>query len=871
MPAPLAARRIDVYAAARADLAGFLQIDPSRLRFSLGTSLADVSVPLEIAADAAAILRNAAIELCLLLVSHHRGFVAGDDLDRLILRDDYATLPHVAPMHTASAGGPDLRTATQLGPALHPALTGGVVSAWMGKGGRGRSLVALWIELLRQGLVEMEETRGKERTPLLVALALAGASAACEADLRPVLPSPPLDRYFRAGALVGLWLAARTGLARVWRERGTSGDEDLLVRLEGALSPAAFAGGRLGVLQGGVTLYGVELSAGVPRADDLLVRLHGGAGASEIAAELAASLAAEADVGRRAEQAVAVAAVRELVAEGLAPAEAAGLRTAVDALRTTLSGPGALAAAIADDAGRKALVKRLAAASPRGAHPPLDRAAQLVKAWRPKEPCAPLGLTRGEAHAEYAQAAAALLGDVVLERLAIAARRAFSFRTGREAEGGADAEWQAGRLYRLSGRGGAILRAREERRTGHLFTDVKDFTRRTALLGQASMAEFLRREFYGPILDAAREHFGGMSHLADRGGVTLNNLLGDAVSFSGRIEVMVLLAKVIRAQLAAYGLRLARQVSSEAVARQLASIEQALAAALGPARATRAAAKGQVGAAPAGTPRHAEAVVRLRRAQAEEARLVAERDRALARARGEALEAGTFISYGPEPLVLVIDDEVFGRNRVAIAEKINESARGTARAPAARGRADAGLARARAARGNPALAHAWSVFIGQPFGLPLAPDAAAAAVEAWRAGDAAGAMRVLSVPAREALQAAAQDDGDATGDIYNSGAALSEEALEVFLAEVLRKREVRRLTLEPERIPEELRARWWFGDEPQELVACFEGERVLELFRRVGRASFKGLGGVVVWELCAEDGGPGALAAALGAAWLNGG
>ncbi len=581
MPSPVAARRTEVFAAARADLAGFLQLDPSRLRFSLGTSLADVSVPIELAADSAAILRNAAVELCLLLVSHHRGFVAGDDLDRLILRDDYATLPHVPPMLSASGGGgPDLRTATQLGPALHPALTGGVVAAWMGKGGRGRSLVALWIELLRQGLTEMEETRGKERTPLLVTLALAAASAACEADLRPVLPGPPLDRYFRAGALVGLWLAARTGLARVWRERGTSGDEDLLVRIEGVLSPAAFAGGRPGVLQGGVTLYGLELSAGVPRADDLLVRLHAGAGAGEVAAELAASLAAEADVGRRAEQAVAVAALRALLAEGLALAEAAGLRNAVEALRGTLSGPGALAAAVADDGSRKALVKGLAAASPRGAHPPLDRAAQLVKAWRPKEPCAPLGLTRGEAHAEYAQAAAALLGDVVLERLAATARRAFSFRTGAEAEGGADAEWQAGRLYRLSGRGGAILRAREERRTGHLFTDVKDFTRRTALLGQASMAEFLRREFYGPILDAAREHFGGMSHLADRGGVTLNNLLGDAVSFSGRIEIMVLLAKIIRAQLAAYGLRLARQVSSDAVARQLAAIEQALAAAL---------------------------------------------------------------------------------------------------------------------------------------------------------------------------------------------------------------------------------------------------------------------------------------------------
>jgi hypothetical protein len=871
VPAPLAARRLEVYAAARADPAGFLQLDPSRLRFSLGSSLADVSVPIEVSADAGAILRTAATELCLLLVSHHRGFVAGDDLDRLILRDDYAALPPVSATAGAASGGPDLRTAVQLAPALHPALTGGVISAWLGKGGRGRSLVALWIELLRQGFAEMAETHGKERTPLLVAHALSAATTACEVELRGALPGPPLDRYFRAGALIGLWLAARTGLARACRDAALAADDPLLLQLEGTLSPTAFAGGRVGLLQGGVTLYGLELSAGVPRADDHLVRLTGGAAAGEIAAEIAASLAAEHDLGRRAEQAVALARLRELVAEGLALAEAAGLRATLDPLRDTLSGPGTLSAAMSDDPSRRAFLAALTAASPRGAYEPLARAAEAVRTWRPKDPGASLGVPRGEAHAEYAAAAAAMLGDVIVERLAVLARRSFSFRTGREAEGGADAEWEAGRLYRLSARGGGILRTREERRTGHLFADVKDFTRRTALLGEASMAEFLRREFYGPILGAAKEHFGGMGHLADRGGVALNALLGDAVSFCGRIEVMVLLAKIVRTQLAAYGMRLAREVSSEVVARQIASIEEAQAAALGAARAARAEAEGRLRAEPAGTPGHGAALLRLQRARADETRLAAERIRAVARARGEALEAGTFISFGPEPLVVVIEDEVFGRNRVAIAEKINESARGTARAPSARARADAGLGRERARRGNPALTHAWSVFIGQPFALTLTPEAADAAVGAWQGGDAAGAMRHLSAPAREALQAAAQDDLDAAGDIYNSGAALSEEALEEFLAAVHRTREVRRVTLAPEQIPEELRARWWFGDGPQELVACFQGTRVLEVFRRVGRASFKGLGGVVVWELCAEDHGPGALAAALGASWLRGG
>jgi hypothetical protein len=262
--------------------------------------------------------------------------------------------------------------------------------------------------------------------------------------------------------------------------------------------------------------------------------------------------------------------------------------------------------------------------------------------------------------------------------------------------------------------------------------------------------------------------------------------------------------------------------------------------------------------------------VRVARARREETRLAEERGRALARARGEALEAGTFISFGPAPLLMAIDDEVFGRNRVAIAEKINESARGTARAPAARARADAALARERARRGEPALAHAWSVFIGLPLALPVPPDAEDAALRLWRGGDPQGAMRALAACAREGLEAAARQEGERPGDIYNSGAALSEEALEAFLAEVEGARVVRRLTLAPEAIPPQLAARWFFGDGPQELIACFQGNRIAELFRRVGRAGFKGLGGVVVWEVCAEDGGPAALAAVLGASWLEG-
>jgi hypothetical protein len=567
-----------------------------------------------------------------------------------------------------------------------------------------------------------------------------------------------------------------------------------------------------------------------------------------------------------------VARLREAIASAVIAAEAAGQSGRAAPLRELLAAPGALSAAAADEPGRKQLLRVLAQAELGGdAGERLTVAHEALRAWKQKEPAAALGAGRAAARSEYASAAVALLCDLVLDRIAGAARRCLSFRTGREAEGGSDAEWEAGRLYRLSARPGPILRSLEERPVAHLFVDVKDFTRRTALVGQASMADFLRREFYVPILVAAKEHFGGMGHLADRGGISLNNLLGDAITFSGRIEAMVAVARSIRRQLSAYGTRLARNAGTIEVADRIAAIEASHAAKLAPVARARAEAEAEAARVPPGSAQRAAHQAQAARFAAQAVRLEEEKDRALALARGEGLEAGVFISYGSAPLVLITEDEVFGRNRVAIADKINESARGTARVSAARLRADAALAQERA-RGKPALRHAFQVFTGQPLQISVPPDAEEAALRAVRAGDLQAGMRALAVPVRDALDAAARQGDERPGDIYNGGAALSEDALLAYLGEIEGRREVRRVEVEPEAIPEALRARWFFGGSTLSLVACYgEDDRVAELFRRVGVAAFKGLGHVVVWELCSDEGGPAALAEALGQRWLRGG
>jgi hypothetical protein len=219
-------------------------------------------------------------------------------------------------------------------------------------------------------------------------------------------------------------------------------------------------------------------------------------------------------------------------------------------------------------------------------------------------------------------------------------------------------------------------------------------------------------------------------------------------------------------------------------------------------------------------------------------------------------------------MVVLIDDELFGQNRVAIADKINESARGTSRSPPGRARADGELEAEREARKSPGLQHAWSVFIDHPLAVALPAGVEREALERARAGDLAGALERVSGSVRRGLEEAARGLGpEEPGELYNSGAALSQEALDAYLAAVRGTRRVGETVLIPEAIPGPLRSRFYYGSQPQALVATYHPDgRLAELFRRAGRAAFKGLGTVPVWEICAGP-GPALLAQALGPVW----
>jgi len=183
---------------------------------------------------------------------------------------------------------------------------------------------------------------------------------------------------------------------------------------------------------------------------------------------------------------------------------------------------------------------------------------------------------------------------------------------------------------------------------------------------------------------------------------------------------------------------------------------------------------------------------------------------------GAGLEAGVFISCGAAAEEIRIDDPVFGSVRVAIAEKLNEAARGTGRAYRVAAEADEELRQAVARTGNPQLKEAFAVHIG------------------------AEQARVAT-------------------DIYNAGTALSGEALDAFLRATLGPRIHFEKILDPSAFAPEIAGAFALPASLR-LIVSVEAEAPLAhamLFRSAGPVAFRGFeeaGDCEVFELLAAEG-----------------
>ena len=199
---------------------------------------------------------------------------------------------------------------------------------------------------------------------------------------------------------------------------------------------------------------------------------------------------------------------------------------------------------------------------------------------------------------------------------------------------------------------------------------------------------------------------------------------------------------------------------------------------------------------------------------------------------------------GAAPEVAMFEDHIFGQIKVSIAEKINESARGTARNAGVRARTESLLAAERRRLKRPGLVCPLHVSVAQPLSMPVAADVSLAVRRCLAVGDLEAAETVLTVVVREFVgRLASQDASDDRGDIYNGGAAISEDALKGFIEarggdfEFLR-REVQAADLAPA-----LQEKFVFPNPSLRLVMAVssEGQSLQHLFVFVGRALFRGL------------------------------
>lgn len=364
--------------------------------------------------------------------------------------------------------------------------------------------------------------------------------------------------------------------------------------------------------------------------------------------------------------------------------------------------------------------------------------------------------------------------------------------------------YDQGKVYRVAPDELPILLEQKRREDAHLFLDLKGFTKMVATTKELSTAEFLKHEFYVPILSRA------LAYREAGRRIELNNLLGDAVSFSGDVSSMVYLAEDIRVFFDEYAERAKKRGLTEEGAGRI--------------------------------------------------------------------EAGLFIAHGTAAETILIDSYGWGdagvtewvggggvegkaqRIKVAISEKINESARGTARNGAVWQRMTALLEGARQ-RSGPGIELPWTVYVDTVVSLSLPPainalcQLAMGTRSASMAADAAA--KVAELLRGELVEGGRKAGGifSRTTDIFNVGRALSREAVDAFLRETATNRLTVEKEIEISALPADFHSRWVFPEETLSLIVSYDTGKARTqpfVFRHAGELTFRGFEGVrstAIYEL----------------------
>ncbi len=501
-------------------------------------------------------------------------------------------------------------------------------------------------------------------------------------------------------------------------------------------------------------------------------------------------------------------------------------------------------------------------------------------------------------------------------------------------------EYEQGRIYRLSTDNRSLLRDLTIKKEGHLFMDLRGFTQRMCRAKEITTADFMLKEFFLPVLETARRY-------STNEGVRLNNLVGDAFSFSGKISSLVSLAQELRIIFDKCAEEIKRRekqsVSEEALRaikeryvnerkaiiqqrieiektiqgieeelkakefinpmyifkaqeeefdikysyyqQQLNSLQQHIENETNPQRkkelirqyhrlnafkeAIEEQKKELLSRINTYSSDDLNEIFRLICAEDKKElerlkkllRKTYDREMALNRAyeaeiaqqNDVGIEYGLFISYGDAAESIVFEDPYWGKMNVAIAEKLNEAARGTGRNPTIKRKLETLLGTARRARGSPNLTYPFHVFIDRGFGLSFRPDLSSMIERLLNTHDSKIAQAIIDTTSsllmndiEKGMRGAMEGEWEVLNyfnDIYNLGEAISGEALQAYLREISPHKYYFIKTVRIEELHPEIKQQFFFPSPELQFTICIQRESVqldFELFRYVGELVFRG-------------------------------
>lgn len=428
-------------------------------------------------------------------------------------------------------------------------------------------------------------------------------------------------------------------------------------------------------------------------------------------------------------------------------------------------------------------------------------------------------------------------------------------------------EYNRGRLYRFSTDRRPILKTLALEEEGQLFIDMKDFSRKTMKVKEIAMADFMKEHFFMPILKAASKYGVGTGFTHDERGITLTNIPGDAVIFSGGVSYLVALAKDIQQVIRLYRERLASKLSPRKDAEILEEVHQRFKAQKDKLKQKRAEITKDLGKSEG---RLEASLIALGE---EEHRLENIYREELETAIKGELEAGLYISYGAkaETMLLASTQDLSGTVKVSIGEKINEAARGTYRHPSIRAKLEVLLGNAKQKRKAPALKYPFDIYIDRTFSIKMPPEIENAfekLIASRKLSNAQALAKILSEEYLTDLKKVIAGEPfsslrliSSTTDIYNRGEALSSNALEAYIRETKGTKRFFKKIAAVKEFDRSIRDAFFFPSDPLEFWFGVEEKKSsgqIEIFYRSGEIIFKGFETtipIVVYEMLNPDGG----------------